>query len=109
MSDETPIDLGAIRARHEKATPGPWEPVIGDHDFLGAVVGPGLTSGVQRPVVLYEDNTFPPEQAACNIRFAAHSWSDIAALLALVESQAATIAGLRAAPFPDPDNPAATE
>lgn len=87
MSDNAPdLDLGAIRQRADAATNGPWITDEYDRgDMVAMVVADTKEFGWWADFGPAED----AEQRA-NAEFVAHARTDVPALLALVEAQAAT-------------------
>lgn len=89
------LDLNAIKARAEAATPGPWALC----DFNEGTSHPPLWGAVNPP---YFNPLDHPDQEAAEVQisvgcyedaeFVAHAREDVPALLALVERQAAELA-----------------
>lgn len=89
----TPARLAEIRARAEKATPGPWK--WANHDCAG-----GLTEWIEGPdgkcvpgIALFDCFYFEPQGS--NAAFIAHARTDIPALLSAVEALQAEVATAR--------------
>ena len=85
MSDTKP-DIAAIKARVEKATPGPW--VVGQHTNIGKIRSINrLTKNGKKLVVAETTDMYHHEQdGVVNAEFIAHARTDIPALLEALEA-----------------------
>jgi hypothetical protein len=87
MNESQQQALAAIRERHAKATPGPYRQSDGRNEYA-VVVDASCPSEHQvryggRPVA--ECDFYGEVESAKNVDFLANSWSDIAALLDIID------------------------
>lgn len=85
----SPIDLAAIAARADAATPGPWERASERADIDSTVLRHGVrvvsASAHRRPRWLMYGEVFHIKSMEANLEFAAHAREDVPALLAEVD------------------------
>jgi hypothetical protein len=79
MPDPTPLDLDAIRARAEAATPGPW--LHGDEYEPGNLYEHEVLMSEDLPVIEMDSDV----QGSANAAFVAHARTDVPDLLAEIE------------------------
>jgi hypothetical protein len=95
-----PLDIDAIEARANAATPGPWEAIDQKrehHEFKFVRSKTAIHKNDRGPSYAYEilsDEDYDTKSA--DMQFIAHARTDIPALIAAYRSQAGEIARLRA-------------
>ena len=82
--EQKQIDIEAIKARHEVATPGPWER-IDTPDY----------AEIRSEELGINDASIALVARADDAEFIAHAWEDISALLDVVERLAAELDKVR--------------
>lgn len=87
-----PLDLSAIKARAEAATPGPWSDLC---YIVYAQTKPGSTFDIPLADASLDECPFSHDQCEANAQFIAHARTDIPALIAEVERLNGEVARLR--------------
>lgn len=86
----TEAELGAVKARAEAATPGPW--VVGEH--YGGVIAPGSSLDPENDAA-YGGYLVGESMLRHNSTFVAHARDDVPALVAEVERLTAHLERIR--------------